>query len=106
MKNPTEKPCPVIRVGYPNNKKQTYSNSVSSQRSRLLKHFEDCSQLSTIVAREQYGILHPCGRVMELRKKGHRIDTYWISEADSNGVLHRVGLYVYRGLDKGGSHAK
>ena len=73
-----------------------YSNSISSQQARILKHLKDCSPLSTIHARE-LGILHPGGRVMELRKKGHKIDTHWIKEPDVNGVLHRVGLYVYKG---------
>ena len=40
---------------------------------------------------------------MELRKKGHKIDTHWIKESDSNGVIHRVGLYVYQGKS-GGQH--
>jgi len=45
-----------------------------------------------------YGILHPPGRIGELRKKGYQIETYWASEPDSNGVLHRVGVYVYHGI--------
>lgn len=38
---------------------------------------------------------------MELRKKGYRIDTYWIEESDSNGVAQRIGLYVYQGKSGG-----
>tara|TARA_Y100001968_G_C19441520_1_gene762821 strand:+ start:2714 stop:3019 length:306 start_codon:yes stop_codon:yes gene_type:complete len=74
-----------------------YSNSASSQRARLLNHFESCPRLSTVEARETYGVLHPCGRIMELRKKGYLIDTHWTITPDSNGVLHRVGLYVFKG---------
>lgn len=92
---------PVEQLGNPKSK-HLYSNAIRSQQARLLKHFEACPRLSTIEAREQYGILHPCGRVMELRKKGHRIDTHWISAPDTNGVLHRVGLYVYQ--TKSGVH--
>lgn len=77
--------------------KPPYDNSISSQRSRILKHFEVCPRLSTMQARDDYGILHPSGRVMELRKNGHIIQTHWISEPDANGVTHRVGLYVYQG---------
>src|SRR5580704_14093664 len=76
---------------------QRYNNAASSQRTRILKHFEACPRLSTIQARNEYGILHPGGRVMELRKKGYKIQTHWISEPDSNGVNHRVGLYIYKG---------
>lgn len=77
--------------------KPLYDNSTSSQCARILKHFEVCPRLSTIQARNEYGILHPGGRVRELRKKGYQIQTHWISESDSNGVMHRVGLYVYQG---------
>lgn len=81
--------------------KQRYSNSASSQRARILKHFERNPRLSTMQARTEHGILHPGGRIMELRKKGHRIDTHWIDELDANGVIHRVGLYVYQGKMRG-----
>lgn len=76
-----------------------YSNSIKSQQERILKIFRKNSSLSTIQARNEYGILHPGGRVLELRKKGHKIDTHWISETDTNGVNHRVGLYVYKGKE-------
>src|SRR3990167_3457365 len=92
-------------LGNPNKSKPTYSNSSSSQRARILRHFLECPRLSTIQARDQYGILHPCGRMMELRKNVYLIDTHWVSEPDANGVLHRVGLYVYKGKNRGG-HGK
>ena len=75
-----------------------YSNSASSQRTRILQHFKSNPRLSTIEARNVYGILHPPGRIKELRKKGYQIDTYWTSEPDSNGVLHRIGVYIYNGI--------
>lgn len=85
-------------LGQPKLSKRVYSNAAASQRARIIKHFEEQSpRLSTLQARNQYGILHPSGRVMELRKTGFKIDTHWISEPDANGVLHRVGLYVYQG---------
>jgi hypothetical protein len=103
MINDTEKNRPAGQLGNPKSKR-FYSNAIRSQQARILKHFEECPRLSTIEAREQYGILHPSGRVMELRKKGHRIDTHWISAPDTNGVPHRVGLYIYQGAN-GGDHA-
>lgn len=96
MKNHTKKQCPATALDIPNKAKQTYSNSSSSQRSRILKHFES-SPRSTIQARRDYGILHPGERIMELRKKGHKIYTHWICEFDVRGVPHRVGLYIYQG---------
>ncbi|KTD18720.1 Uncharacterised protein [Legionella lansingensis] len=93
----TEKNRPVGLLGNPKSKNHLYGNSASSQRARLLKFFESIPRISTIEAREVLGILHPGGRIMELRKKGYRIDTHWVEEPDANGVLHRVGLYVYQG---------
>lgn len=82
---------------------KSYNNSLQSQRKRILEHFEKCPKLSTIQARNEYGVLHPGGRIMELRKKGYDIQTHWIYEPDSNGINHRIGLYVYKGKN-GGSH--
>jgi len=91
-------------LGNSKNPKRYYDNSASSQRARILNHFANCPRLSTIEARDEYGILHPCGRVMELRKKGYLIDTHWISAPDSNGVLHRIGEYVFQGNEREISH--
>lgn len=93
----TEKNCPVGLLGNSKKSKPPYSNATSSQRARILKHFETCQKLSTIQARNKYGVLSPAPRMMELKKIGHIIETHWIKEPDANGVLHRVGLYVYLG---------
>lgn len=89
----------ISSSGLQNNPKSKplYDNSTTSQSLRILKHFDVCPRLSTIQARNEYGILHPGGRVMELRRKGYRIDTHWVNEPDSNGVNHRIGLYIYKG---------
>ncbi|KTD22000.1 helix-turn-helix domain-containing protein [Legionella israelensis] len=93
-------------LGQNRSSKRPYNNT-ASQRARIIRHFQEKSpRLSTIQAREQYGILHPGGRIMELRNKGYQIDTHWIRETDSNGVLHRIGLYVYHGGNKEASHDK
>lgn len=73
-----------------------YSNSRSSQRARILKHFKECPRLSTIQAREQYGIMSPAPRIKELRAQGYNIVTQRITEHDSNGVPHCMGLYVFQ----------
>lgn len=74
-----------------------YKNSKASQRTRILNYFQSSPNLSTLQARNELGILHPGGRIMELRKKGHEILTQWIFEPDNTGVIHRIGLYVYQG---------
>ncbi|HAT1846840.1 TPA: helix-turn-helix domain-containing protein [Legionella pneumophila] len=94
---------PAKQLGKPKSKMPLYGNSASSQRARLLKFFESIPRISTMEAREVLGILHPGARIMELRKKGYRIDTHWIEESDANGVMHRIGLYVYQGKS-GGRH--
>lgn len=78
---------------------QQYDNSANTQRQRIVRHFEKCPQLSTMEAREQMGILHPCGRIMELRRRGYRIDMRWIYRDDANGVSHRVGQYIFHGKE-------
>jgi hypothetical protein len=97
---------PAKQLGKPKSKMPLYGNSASSQRARLLKFFESIPRISTMEAREVLGILHPGGRIMELRRKGYRIDTHWIKEPDSNGVAHRVGLYVYQGKSGGQYEAR
>jgi len=96
----TEKKSPILAAldGLSNSTKnqRNYSNSASSQRTRILEHFSKCPRLSTMEAREELGVLHPSGRIMELRQKGHKIDMHWIKAPDSNGVIHRVGLYVLK----------
>ena len=77
----------------------SYSNSAASQRARLLEYFFKCPRLTTMQARDNLGILHPCGRVMELRRLGYKIDTFWVDAFDNNGVNHRVGMYIFHGID-------
>lgn len=54
--------------------------------------------LTTVHGREVLGILHPGGRVLELRKLGYRIETQSLTELDSHGRAHRVASYVLRGV--------
>jgi hypothetical protein len=63
------------------------------QRRRLLAALE-AGPVSTLEARERLNVMHPGGRVMELRALGYRIVTAWSFEADAWGRPHRVGRYV------------
>ncbi|CZI81429.1 TPA: hypothetical protein JBA76_15815 [Legionella pneumophila subsp. pneumophila] len=78
-------------------KELSYSNSLLTQRKKILKHFKNIPTLSTFEARNKYGIPHPSGRMMELRKQGYQIETNWTYQSDNNGVVHRIGLYIYHG---------
>lgn len=92
------KKCPVGKRGSKTKKQRLYNNSTSSQRQRILKFFENEKRpLSTFFFRDA-GILHPGGRIKELRTIGHKILTYFVKEADSNGVFHRIGQYSYHGF--------
>lgn len=71
-------------------------NSASAQRSRLLAALIK-GPVSTLKARREYDILHPAARVLELRARGHLIDTITTDDFTSEGKPHRVALYLYRG---------
>lgn len=49
--------------------------------------------VSTIEARERLGILHPAGRVLELRKQGHVIATRTRTVYDAAGRPHHCSNY-------------
>lgn len=71
--------------------------TASAQRSRLLASLHK-GPVSTLKARRDDDIMHPAARVQELRKRGHLIDTVWTDDFTSEGKLHRVALYIYRGM--------
>lgn len=73
------------------------NNSASAQCARLLPALIK-APLSTLDARKYHDIMHPAARVQELRKRGHLIDTVWTDDFTSEGKLHRVALYIYRGM--------
>ena len=53
--------------------------------------------LTTIDARELFGISSPAARIFELRRQGWDIVTVSVTEADFAGRLHRVARYMLRG---------
>lgn len=78
------------------------TTSIKSQRDTIQKHLQQGQSLTTLHAREHYGIMHPAARVMELRKRGFNILLHWVEEADSTGTVHRQGHYVlHQGEYKG-----
>lgn len=69
-----------------------HSLTKEAQRARLLALLQD-GPVSTSELRENHAIMHPGGRVMELRRSGYNIVTACRHVADSQGVVHRQGIY-------------
>lgn len=73
---------------------QLDNNSVAAQRRRLLSRLE-FGPVDTITARRELNILHPAGRIDELRSQGFNIITHRVSLTDDQGFKHHgVALYV------------
>lgn len=71
----------------------SHSNSADAQRARLLAALR-CRPISTIDARRELDILHPAGRVLELRRAGVPVLTYWVTEPTDCGRDHRIARYT------------
>ena len=72
-----------------------------SQAARLLEALSRYS-ITTYEAMRHLDVYHCPARILQLRKRGHKIITLWQTVVTEAGVHHRVGLYV---LDSGaGQH--
>ena len=69
-------------------------NNVRAQRLRIIEWFKRNKSLTTHQDREILGVIHPAGRIMELRQRGYDIMTHWTWEANAQGRTHRVAKYV------------
>lgn len=67
----------------------------ASQRQCLRVAFEHFPMLTTVEIRDYLNILHPAGRILELRAEGFNIATLWETVDADNGNKHRIGLYVW-----------
>lgn len=83
-------------------KQKTGTNIVSAGPSPDVKERQRAAVLdalkvgpsSSVALREKLGVLHVAGRVMELRKRGFKIETRQTVATDADGRLHRCALYV------------
>ncbi|SFM91031.1 helix-turn-helix domain-containing protein [Nitrosomonas communis] len=75
--------------------KQFTGDDAKQQCARLLKALSLFS-INTFEASRGLGIYHPPARILQLRQKGHCIDTVWQVIEAENGDKHRVGCYVLR----------
>ncbi len=69
-----------------------YSTDAASQRQRILAWLLT-APLTTTQARTELDVMHPGGRVLELRKRGHNIITHR-QTIDSGKAKHRMAQYV------------
>lgn len=68
--------------------------SNAAQRQRIIAFLHLNKRLTTLQARSELDVLHPAGRVLELRKSGHNIVTHWRVDQTPEGNSHRVAEYV------------
>ena len=71
----------------------TSPSSFQEQRLRMLERLRE-RPVSTIEARRDLDILHPAGRVLELRRVGYQIHTITLNEQSESGGRHKVARYV------------
>lgn len=71
-------------------------NSSIAQRERILSALHETS-LTTFEARRQLDVPHPAARVMELRRAGYDIATFWTDDYSDAGQKHRIARYVLLG---------
>lgn len=79
-------------------------NSVFAQRLRILDWFINKPTLTTLQARQELDVMHPAGRINELRQRGHKIITHWSNEPTASGEFRRIARYVLIS-HPGGNHA-
>lgn len=70
-----------------------FQHTAAAQRKRILE-FLRVRPLDTLTARKVLDVMHPAARVMELRKRGEKIQTVKIDRASDCGEIHRVACYV------------
>jgi hypothetical protein len=83
---PTPKDQPAKR------KAKFINDTLEAQRARLIDRLR-IAPCTTTELRNQHSIMHPAGRIKELRKLGHDISLEWIEQYDAAGVPHRAGIY-------------
>ena len=72
-------------------------NDAITQANRLLEAFQLLTSLTTQDFRQDLDIMHPAGRVQELRARGFDIQTHWDNYPTACGNKHRIASYVYMG---------
>ena len=76
--------------------------SLTSQRAMLLAHLKLHGEITTVTCRDEYGVMSPAARFMELRRAGYEIETKRCVAYDASGRRHPCASYVLTGA----RHAK
>lgn len=74
-------------------------NDAETQANRSLEALQVFFSLTTQDLRQDLDIMHPAGRIKELRRRGFHIQTHWENYPTASGKLHRMGRYVYMGRE-------
>ena len=84
-------PAPSSKLGKSKTSKE-YNTSLMAQRQRVLQHLQSGKSLTTQQARLDLDIMHPGGRISELKKHGWNIKMDWVC-IDSGKATHRIEQY-------------
>ena len=76
---------------------QFKGTSSDTQCNRLLAALR-LFPLTTFEAMRYLDVYHCPARVLQLRQRGHEIETHWQTVSTEAGELHRVGLYVLKAV--------
>lgn len=74
-------------------------DAIKARQQRLILQALGDGGITSLEAREKFGILHCAGRVLELRKAGYAIVTRKVVQSDTEGRRHSVAMYVLGGDD-------
>jgi hypothetical protein len=69
-------------------------NSAQNQRLKILDWLFERTCITTAQARERLDIMHPAGRIKELKLAGYLIATVWDSWTSEHNIKHRIARYV------------
>lgn len=78
-------------------KKKSSTTELKAQKKRLIEALTKArgKGITTIQARNEINVMHPGGRIYELRHQdGFNIQTLWSVEFTPDGLSHRVARYV------------
>jgi hypothetical protein len=70
----------------------TMSTATEAQVQRVLARLKR-GPATTLNLRSDQDVIHPAGRIAELRRRGYRISTYMVDRQTDAGAWHRVGMY-------------
>ncbi len=74
--------------------KGTASNAQADRLLEALRRFG----VTTFEAMRYLDVYHCPARILQLRKRGHKIVTHWQTVITESGEKHRVGLYILEGV--------